>query len=271
MISLDNLISGFVPYPINFYKSSIVTEGAGTFMTLIKCTGTPNSGYTGPAFTAGNGYQVSGDNKIYAGLPIPNISSNLYLTKFGIGSTTIGGFILHDRLWHCTGFNCNTTNFQNVTTPEPMPPRDNFGSVSGYGLEIWGEIHGVPGATAGTWHVYYTNTDGVANRTGTYQHPANAETQGQSFPFNLQGSDKGVSQISGVRLIAASAATGNLGIAVIRRLADITIPVASCYFNSNIFDLGMPVIYPKSCLQLMQYANAITAVTLLGSISLASG
>lgn len=269
--SLDSFINNIISYPISFAKSISASEGGGTYMSCFKSSGNPGIGDVGIPFDNGNDATCSGSTLGAIHVPIGYEYQNLYLIRLNTVSSVASSYSLYDRLVSYTGFSCATTGLQTITNPSVIPSRDSYGTNSGYGTEIWGEIHGVPGATAGRWEVYYTNSEGISNRTGVYFHPANAETSGQMMPFLLQTTDKGVRSVDSFRLLTSSATTGNLGLVILRRIAESSNPTIGIASNLNVFDIGMPLIYSGSCLSLIQFCGATTATQVMGTLNFASG
>ncbi len=269
--TLDQLINGFIP-AINFYKTALTAEGAGTYTSYWAASGYPGTGFPGPIFSAGIGYTCSGNTMGAFQLPTypQGEGQKMYLARFGAGLANAGHVILYDRLWHCTGFSMNSAAVQSITTPGTLPPRCVDHTSSGLGTEAWGYIIGVPGATAGSWSINYTNSDGVPSRTGLYSHPANAETVNQALPFTLQCADKGVQSIQSITT-NTSATAGNLGLMIIRRLAETSCNTAGVGFYHDAFSLGMPEICSGTCLGLINFASSTIAGVTVGSLVLATG
>lgn len=262
------LINGFSP-PINFIKQALTSEGAGTYHSTWRASGNPGTGMLPPNFSGLEGDYVC-YNTTTGAMYLNGITGFSQLARFGCGNSVAGNVILYDRLKHIGGFSMNTTNLQTVGGSDPMPPRDAFGSTSGIGCEIWGEIFAAGGATAATWQVIYTNSEGVTGQTGLYAHPNNAESVGQMFPFVLANGDRGVRSISGVRT-SATATPGNLGIVILRRIAENASPNAGFGTYQDAISLGLPPIYPSSCLSLMHLCTTTTAGQIVGAITLATG
>lgn len=267
--TLDGLISGAVP-PVNFYKPSATTEGAGTWHSLFLLAGYPGAGSTPPAFTAGSGYTCT--NATAGAIRFTNPGAGeTRLVKLSATGSIVGTAILYDRLWTCSGFNTTTLTAQSITTPGTIPARDANGTTTGAGVEIWGEIYTAPGATGATWTVSYTNTAGTAGRSATYTHPANAETVGQMFPFMLQAGDTGVQSVQSLTCSVSSGTAGSLGITLLRRIASVPMVVVNIGTTLDALALGTPNIYDSSCLALMVQCSATTSGNVVGEIAWAQG
>lgn len=245
--SLDQLVANLPGQHRHILKSSVTTEGAGTWHSLFLVAGQPAAGATPPAFSAGSGYVPTSATAGAIPFTNPPGGTASFLAKLAATLSVAGTVILYDRLWHCSGFNTTTLTAQTVTTPGSLTRPD----ANGTDVELWGEIYTAPGATGATWTVSYTNQDGTAGRTATYTHPANAETVGQMVPFKLQSGDTGVRSVQSLTCSASSGTAGNLGLTLLRRLAEIPIDVASGGKALDAFALGLPQVYDSACLCFM--------------------
>ena len=127
------------------------------------------------------------------------------------------------------------------------------------------------GATAATWTVGGTDSAGVAGRTWTYAHPANAESVGQMYPFYPGGGTPGamhVRQVDSFIASATSGTAGDVGITVIRRLAQIPLTTANLATVLDAIALAMPRLYDASCPFLMVQCSTTNTGQVLGNISL---
>lgn len=268
--SLDGLINGFTP-PVNFMKTFFTSEGAGTYASYWGISGNPGSGYLGPAFNAGDGYNCDATTRGALRLPsYPTDGAKMYLARASVGAANAGTTIIYDRLWHCTGFLLNTTSTQTINTPGTLPPRDALGTSSGVGVEAWGYIITAGGATAANWKIIYTNASGDSPRTGIYQHPNNAESVWQTFPFTLQGDDNGIRSVESV-ITSNTATAGNMGLVLLRRYAEIVSNVAGIGSYQDAITLGLPEIPSGACLGLMTLCSSTVAATIVGSLTVATG
>jgi hypothetical protein len=267
--SLDTLLAGLQP-PYPLYKPSATSEGAGTWHSLWKSVGAPAAGSNPPLFSAGSGYTPT--NATTGALPFTNPGSgNTYLARSSIAGGTIGTLVLYDRLWACSGFVTNSVSAQNVTTPGTIPSRDRNGAALGAGVELWGEVYTAPGATGATWTVSYTDQDGNAGQNATYTHPANAESVGQMFRFNLAAGDTGVRAVASFTASVSSGTAGDIGITLVRRIAEIPIMLANVAQLFDAVALGLPRIYDSSCLAMMVQCSTTNTGLIQGSLSLAQG
>lgn len=265
--TLDGLIAAMRP-PVGFYKASATSEGAGTWHSLWKVAGNPGAGSNPPAYTAGSGYIPT--EATAGAIPFVDPSASGYLARFGAAGSTVGTLILYDRVWACSGFVTNSVSAQNVTTPGTVD-RDANNAALGDGVELWGEVYTAPGATGATWTVSYTNEAGTAGRSATYTHPANAESVGQMFPFVLAAGDKGVRAVASLTCSISSGTAGDIGITLLRRIAEIPLTVVNVAQVLDGVALGLPDLYDNSCLALMVQCSATNTGNILGSLVTADG
>jgi hypothetical protein len=249
-------------------KVSATAEGAGTWHSLWALAGFPPAGATPPAFTAGSGYVPT--RTTLGAIPFANPTNDAYLGKLAITGATQGTLIVYDRLWACSGFNTTTTpGAQLVTTPGALPAgRD---PNAGADVEPWFEVYGAPGATTATWTITGTDSDGNLGRTWTYTHPANAESVGQMMPPVLGGTagGRGIRVVDSLTCSASSGTAGNLGITLVRRLAEIPITIANVGSVLDAIALGLPDVYDDACLAMMVQCSTTNTGYIAGSLVIA--
>lgn len=262
--SLDQLAANLPGQHRHILKASVTTEGAGTWHSLFRVAGQPAAGSTPPAFSAGTGYVPT--SATAGAIPFTNPSGGnaAFLAKFMATLSAAGIAILYDRLWHCSGLVTNSITAQNITTPGSLT-RPN---ANGDDVELWGEVYTAPGATGATWTVSYTNQDGTSGRTATYTHPANAETVGQMLPFTLQAGDTGVRSVQSFTCSVSSGTAGSIGLTLLRRLAEIPVPVANTGGVLDGFALGLPQVYNDACLCVMLLCSGTTSGVFQGSVAI---
>lgn len=265
--TVDGLLTAMPGQHRHINKASQTSEGAGTWHSLFLAAGQPGAGSTPPAFTAGSGYVPT--SATAGAIPFVNPTGGLlsYLARCQAYLSGVGVPILYDRLWHCSGILTNTASAQTITTPGALTRPD----ANGADVELWGEVYTAPGATGATWTVVYTNQDGTASRVATYTHPANAESVGQMFPFLLQAGDTGVRSVQSLTCSISSGTAGNIGLTLLRRVAEFPIMVANGGLVLDAFDLGLPRIYDDACLCWMLLCSGVTTGVLGGSVDIVQG
>lgn len=244
--TMDGVVSGLSSAEIvRFSKRTATTEGTGTFHSLWALAGNPGAGVKQGSINGGI------PTKATAGAPPftnPGGSNKKYLLHASGGGTTLGVFILFDRLWHNSELVTNTTADQDITAADLDRPDAN-----GAGVELWGEVFTAPGATGATWTVTYNDQDGNTGQSATYAHPANAETVGQMFQFNLASGDTGVRKVTRFKCSVSSGTAGNIGLVLLRRICSWSINSAGQAKALDAFDVGMPEIYADACLSMMVF------------------
>lgn len=248
------------PFPL--LRASMTAEGAGTFQSLWKGTGTPGAGANPPLFNAGSGY-VPDDTTVGALTFANNLQT--YLGRLSIAGPTVGYLVVYDRVWACSGFNTTTAPGAQTITNPGLPGRQGGNYI---GLEAWGEVYTAPGATAANWTLAYTDELGNAG-TSVYAHPANAETVGQMFPFPLAAGDRGVQSPQSLTCSTTSGTAGDIGITLLRRIAEI--PITANGVVLDLFGLGRPEVADDACLAMMVLCSTTSTGTIIGSLSLTQG
>lgn len=264
--TMDQLLAAMPGQHRHFQKASVTSEGAGTFHSLWLASGLPGAG-TCPVSchqAGGSSAYIAGASTLGA-LNYVNASApqGNYLAKTQVSMATVGTLILYDRLWTCASL---------LTAASPVTITTS-GCVSRGGtddIELWLEVYTAPGATAGTWTVAYTDAINGSGRSASYTHPANAETVGQMMPMNLQAGDTSVISCSSFS-VSASTATGNIGITLLRRLAEIPVVSAGTGIVLDSFGLGLPSIPNDACLGFMVFCSTTNTGQILGSVDIVAG
>jgi len=264
---MDKLLAALVTAnsKMDVFKVSATSEGAGAWHSLWKLGNWPTAGSNPPAYTAGSGYTPT--DATTGAWPFTNAGAGYTkrLLQAVMSGGTAGTLILYDRLWACSGLLTNTTSTQSITTPGTIPARDATGATDGVGVELWGEIYTAPGATGATWTVSYTNSGGTSGHSATYAHPANAETAGQMVPYNLQAGDLGVGAVASLACSVSSGTAGDVGLTLLRRIAEVPLTIANATAVLSALQLGMPRIWDDSCLAMMVRCTATNTGLIQGN------
>ena len=182
------------------FKVGTAPEAAGQYYCFAKDSGAP--GAWSPGTPGINGRNTDGTTAADLGcITVGNSASGAwYVRDFNVAASQTGMFILADVLWVNTGLVVTTTTAQTITQPT-LPLRDNSGSSNGHGIGI-----GILVTTATTnaavnngITISYTNSNGVAGRTGTMSFPATA-VAGTFVPFQMQAGDVGIRSIQSITL-----------------------------------------------------------------------
>ena len=182
------------------FKVGTVIEAAGQYYCFAKDNGAP--GAWSPGTPGINGRNTDGTTAADLGcITVGNPSSGAwYIRDFNMVASQPGQFILADVLWVNTGLVVTTTTAQAITQPT-LPLRDNSGSSNGHGIGagILVTTATTNAAVINNITLQYTNSNGVAGRTGTMSYPATA-VAGTFVPFQLAAGDVGVRSIQSITL-----------------------------------------------------------------------
>jgi hypothetical protein len=263
-LQLLSYISGVA---IPFRKVGTAAEAIGVGYSFHKDSGFP--GAWSPGAPGLNGRNTNGTTAADAGcLPLPPISGTTnWLSKVEGVATVAGSFRLFDIVWVNTGLVVTTTTAQAITTPT-FPARDIDGSTNGRGYNVGILVTAATtnaGAITNTT-ISYTNSDGVAGRTGTIaSFPATAVV-GTFVPFQLQAGDTGIRSIQSVTL-GTSYVTGSISLIVYTTLEGVACPLANIPSVNLIPSPGIR-LYQGSCLiPINIMPSATTALTIEGLIN----
>lgn len=263
ILSMDELLAGIsAGRRQNIYKASMTAEGAGTFQSLIKAVGNPASRATNPA--TGSGQIPTKDDTYTLNFADRLPGNSRYLAKCNFSSSVIGSLVIYDRLWENSGL------VGNVVTAQAINSLPLTRYVDGGNVEIFGEIYTAIGATATTFSVTYTDANDVS-RVATYAHPANAESVGQMFLFNPPAGAYGCKSIQSAILAATTGTAGNWGITLVRRIAEIPMPIVNIPTVYDAFQLGMPDLEIDSALCFMVQCSGTASGNIIGAIDLIEG
>ena len=182
------------------FKVGTAPEAAGQYYCFAKDSGAPGAWLPGtPGINGRNtdGTTVADRGCISAGTPISGIN---YVRDIVTTASQAGTFILADVLWVNTGLVVTTTTAQAITQPT-LPLRDNLGTSNGFGVGagILVTTATTNAAVINNITLQYTNSNGVAGRTGTMSYPATAVI-GTFVPFQLAQGDVGVRSIQSITL-----------------------------------------------------------------------
>lgn len=188
----------------------------------------------------------------------PAAGRAVHLSRFSFSPNQAVGCILADRLYHQAGLSGTVTTAQTVNNGTvTLPAR----AAGGAGVELWLEWYVTTGATVVNATVSYTNEQGVAGRTATVTSLP-ASTRGHTMiRVPLQSGDLGVRSVESVTLSASTAAAGNFGVTLLRRIAYLPNATANTVAQLGPIALGLPVIDPAACLFFVIPAASSTTPT----------
>ena len=246
------------------FKVGTAPEAAGQYYCFAKDNGAP--GAWSPGTPGINGRNTNGTTAADLGcITVGNSASGAwYVRDFNVAASQTGMFILADVLWVNTGLVVTTTTAQTITQPT-LPLRDNSGSSNGHGIGI-----GILVTTATTnaavnngITISYTNSNGVAGRTGTMSFPATA-VAGTFVPFQMQAGDVGIRSIQSITL-GTTLGAGAISLIAFNFLG--TCPVTLANVGSIAFQKKLDLrIENGHCLLPFWLASNTTATNLTGTI-----
>ncbi len=182
------------------FKVGTAPEAPGQYYCFAKDNGAP--GAWSPGTPGINGRNTNGTTAADLGcITVGNPTSGAwYVRDFNIAASQHGQFILADVLWVNSGLVVTTTTAQTITQPT-LPARDNLGTTNGYGVGagLLVTTATTNAAVINNITLQYTNSNGVAGRTGTMSYPATA-VAGTFVPFQLAAGDVGVRSIQSITL-----------------------------------------------------------------------
>jgi len=255
--TIDDIVAGLASkQTLRFQKNITAPKAAGAFQSAWLATGIPGPGATPPAYTAGSGYTC--DKATSGAIAYANGAVQNWLAKLFATSSLVGTLILADRLWSCSGMGFAIGTYT-VTTPGSLPARITDGGVD---CELWVEQFAAAGAASGTLTANYLNTLGQA-KAGVIGAVVSAPAIGQMQPVPRQTGDLGISQLTSV-VNSATWTSGSWGMTILKRIAEIEIPIAGVGKTLDWAALGLPPIPADACLMGLWMANATTAPVVIG-------
>ena len=246
------------------FKVGTIIEAAGQYYCFAKDSGAP--GAWSPGTPGINGRNTNGTTAADLGcITVGNPSSGAwYIRDFNIAASQVGQFILADVLWVNTGLVVTTTTAQAITQPT-LPLRDNSGSSNGHGIGagILVTTATTNAAVINNITLQYTNSNGVAGRTGTMSYPATA-VAGTFVPFQLAAEDVGIRSIQSITL-GTTLGGGAISLIAFNFLG--TCPVTIANVGSIAFEKQLDLrIENGHCLLPFWLAASTTATTLTGTV-----
>lgn len=247
---------------IQVLKVGTATEAAGQYYSFSKDAGAPGAWSVGTPGLSGR--QVLGSEAGAIALPAAGVG-NWFIKSFNVSTSVACTAFLADFLWVNSGIVVTTTTAQTINSVS-LPARDEDGTSNGKSINaaLLVTTATTNASAIATITISYTNSDGVAGRTGTISSFPATAVIGTIVPFNLQSGDYGIRSIESITL-GTTLAAGAVSLVLYRMLAMQTVPLANSAGNiapqgTRIYDntFGSPVIL----------ASATTATNLISQISL---
>ena len=247
------------------FKVGTAPEAAGQYYCFAKDSGAP--GAWSPGTPGINGRNTDGTTAADLGcITVGNPTSGAwYIRDFNIAASQVGQFILADVLWVNTGLGVTTTTAQAITQPT-LPLRDNSGTSNGHGIGagILVTTATTNAAVISNITLQYTNSNGVAGRTGTISSFPATAVIGTFVPFQLQAGDVGVRSIQSITL-GTTLTAGAISLIAFNFLG--TSPVTIANVGSIAFEKQLDLrIQNGHCLLPFWLASNTVATNLTGTV-----
>ena len=247
------------------FKVGTAPEAAGQYYCFAKDSGAP--GAWSPGTPGINGRNTDGTTAADLGcITVGNPTSGAwYVRDFNIAASQAGMFILADVLWVNTGLGVTTTTAQAITQPT-LPLRDNSGTSNGHGIGagLLVTTATTNAAVISNITLQYTNSNGVAGRTGTISSFPATAVIGTFVPFQLQAGDVGVRSIQSITL-GTTLTAGAISLIAFNFLG--TSPVTIANVGSIAFQKQLDLrIQNGHCLLPFWLASNATATNLTGTV-----
>lgn len=268
--SLGNNSSRFI-----LDKTSIVSQAAGTFVSLWRANGQPGQGAIPATAEVCNNTLIGAMN--FTQQTLPATSYGCYMeAATGNSAMTVE---LHDRLMHMGGLVGNVATAQTVNIDLEANLASNnlaerVGDANYSDVQWWLEWYTATGSTAATATVAVTYNDGT---TGNLAGVFLAATRPASFkqPLNSYipagSSGKSIRAVNTVTLSVTTGTAGSFGVTVTRPRMTIGCPIANFKFVSDWAQLGLPEIYNSSCLYPIVLTSSTSSGTVRGGGKIAHG
>jgi hypothetical protein len=268
--TLDGVDAGLrLPVP---FVQALDTDNIGTHKGNWRATGypgtngAPSGGVAGTVLTSSTfpfSNPVSGNTHLAYARMTDNANS--------ISVDRFFGMTLCDRLWHNSGLNVSITTTQTVNSVT-WPARDINQSINGAGVYVAVEIDTViAAASAPTFTLNYTNSDGVGGRAGTNIVSITGSSQrGNLFVIGLQAGDLGVRSVQAFTT-SVSLVSGAISLVAFRPIAFFGNKRPGREALTAALQSGFPRIFDNSALFLKTVGNAANNRQIVGEIILTQG
>ena len=247
-------------------KANIVSQAAGTYVSLWRATGQPGQGAIPAATTVCNNTTLGGMGFTQQTSPAASYGSYMEVAS-SISAVTVE---IHDRLAHMGGLSGTVTTAQTVSLDLSTLGATNnisnrIGDTNYSDVQWWLEWYTATGTTAVTVTVNVTYNDGT---TGALTGASLAATRPASFMLSLNAlipaasSGKYIRGVNTVTLSATTGTAGSFGVTASRPRMTLAAPIANMKFIADWAQLGFPEIFNESCL----FPIVLTSTTSTGTV-----
>ena len=247
-------------------KANIVSQAAGTYVSLWRATGQPGQGAIPAATTVCNNTTLGGMGFSQQTSPSTSYGSYMEVATSNSAMTVE----IHDRLAHMGGLNGTLTTAQTVSLDLSALGATNnisnrIGDTNYSDVQWWLEWYTATGTTAVTATVNVTYNDGT---TGALTGASLAAIRPAGFMLSLNAlipaasSGKYIRGVNSVTLSATTGTAGSFGVTATRPRMTLAAPIANMKFVADWAQLGFPEIFNESCL----FPIVLTSTTSTGTV-----
>lgn len=247
-------------------KANIVSQAAGTYVSLWRATGQPGQGAIPAATAVCNNTTLGGMGFTQQTSPSTSYGSYMEIATSNSAMTVE----IHDRLAHRGGLSGTVTTAQDVsldlnTLGATNNISNRIGDTNYSDVQWWLEWYTATGTTAVTATVAVTYNDGT---TGNLTGASLAATRPVGFMLSLNplvpaaSSGKYIRAVNTVTLSATTGTAGSFGVTATRPRMTLSAPIANMKFVADWAQLGFPEIFNESCL----FPIVLTVTTSTGTV-----
>ncbi len=262
--SLDQLVAALPGQRRPLFKASATAKAAGTWQSLLTAAGQPGAGVYPGASAA-----WSVQNSARAGaIPFVNGAgaAKSYLARLEAAGATAGTLIIYDRLAETGSLPINANGTTALTAAALTRPDALGGDV-----ELWLEWITPSSNHAGSIGMTYTNQAGTAGRLVAATALQAVSVAGQMQPMLLASGDTGVRSVQDVTISGTTFTSGAYQLVLLRRVAEMPMPLANAAQDRDPFALGLPEIYNDACLMMMVLASTTATGVIQAACNIAQG
>ena len=257
--------AGKVTKSVPLQKTGTAPEAVGNWYSFGKDAGLPGAWSPGTPGLAGRATlgTAAPDAGCLAISP-PAGDATYSLRGLNVHSTLATYLRLVDIMWVNSGIVVTTLTAQTINSVA-LPARDRDGTTAG--LDVYAGIlvtAATTNAAATAPTISYTNSDGVAGRTGTATIPATAVI-GTVIPFNLAAGDRGVRSIQSITLNTTLTA-GSISLIMFRSLKGQALLANTSIINTPNNDDDGITIWTGACIIPFIIATSTTAFSIFGDV-----
>jgi hypothetical protein len=269
--TMDGLVAALATAPQSKLIIPSVTNVAGGYVSLNQAAGNSYGTMATPTAFGSGGTTFSNKTTPLTGFPAWTANAGgsavTYLGRAAMSAAQVGVVYIYDLLWACSGFNSTTLTAQSVVSFSGMPSRNSTGA----GAELWGWGFTATGATAQNITVSYTNQAGTSGHTSVSTAAIASWPVARMLNLPLQAGDTGLESIASLTFSASSGTAGNVGLAIMQRIASLPCLVANVPVNQDFAGLGLPAITDEATLLFVNNSSTTSSGIVTGQLAIAQG